>query len=202
MIGLIIGIFVCYLAGSLSSESIVNKLSSLAAGKRDAGGGSSRLYKLLLGCGCMSSALIDALKGFLAIWLARFSLLPDFLLPLVSALYASSAVIGCCFPVFSKFKSDNKCTAVMLGILLALAPQAAFIAALLWLAVLLLTRWVSAASLSMAAAAPFLVYAFGYGLWYALLSAAAGLTVAFRYRDGIERLLNGREEHISLNILK
>lgn len=199
MLGLIIGIIVCYLAGSLSSESLAAKLLEKT---KSSGGENSRLYKLLQSCGCMSGALIDVLKGLLAVWLAHFALLPGFLSPLVIALYAAAAAAGCCFPVFSKFKSDNKCAALTLGVLLALAPQAAFMAALLWLAVLLLTRWVSAASLSLAVAAPFMVYAFGYGLWQALLAAALGLLIFVRYRESLARLLSGKEEHISINILK
>ncbi|MBQ7502065.1 glycerol-3-phosphate acyltransferase [bacterium] len=202
MLGLIIGIVVCYLIGSLSSESLGNKLLELSARQKNSEGGNSRLYKLLRCSGGASVIMIDVLKGFAAVWLARISLLPDFLLPMVTALYAVSAAAGCCYPVFSKFKSENKAVAVVLGILLASAPQAAFLCALLWLAVLLLTRWVSAASLSLAAAAPFMVYGFGYGLWPALLAAVLGAAVAFRYRESIGRLLSGKEEHISLNILK
>jgi len=113
-----------------------------------------------------------------------------------AALVAGLCVIlGHMFPVWLGFRG-GKGVATALGVLMALAWPVALVAALIWLAVALYSRYSSLAALiaavGSAAIAPFLA-----DRATALLIAVIALLLILRHRANIRRLIAGRESRIS-----
>jgi glycerol-3-phosphate acyltransferase PlsY len=131
------------------------------------------------------------LKGVIPVLAARW-LSND---SLVISLAALAAFLGHLFPVFFRFHG-GKGVATALGLFAAISPLLALMLVATWLAVALVFRFSSLAALVSAILAP--VYAW----WipgqpdYALLALVLALTLFWRHRDNIRRLLNGTESRI------
>src|SRR3990170_558551 len=91
--------------------------------------------------------VLDAGKGFLAVWLA-WRYWPD-----AAPLAALGAVLGHCFPVWLKFKG-GKGVATALGVCLGLGWPIGLAYAVVWLGMLAMTRISSLGGMSSAVAAP------------------------------------------------
>jgi glycerol-3-phosphate acyltransferase PlsY len=147
---------------------------------------------------------LDFAKGALPAWLAG-SLTPgedDRLPPDTLAVVAGvSAFLGHLFPVYLRFRG-GKGVATGAGVIAVLVPKVAAVVLLTWLLVLLLSRYVSLASLTAAAVL------FGLRLWWApapwdrdhfvvtiFCAVGAGL-VFLRHQSNIRRLLRGAEHRI------
>ena len=103
-------------------------------------------------------------------------------------------MLGHAFPVWLGFKG-GKGVATGGGVLLAAAWWLGLGAALVWLAVAVVTRISSAAAMAACAAAP--VIAAVAGRWdLALFSAGIAALVAWRHKANIARLLAGTEPRI------
>jgi glycerol-3-phosphate acyltransferase PlsY len=132
------------------------------------------------GLGALTFAL-DALKGFLAVAMARdliLAALPDW--PPIAELYwqgspamrldtaasiaALAAVLGHIFPVWLRFKG-GKGVATAFGVLLQLAPLAALIGLLVFVVTVLLSRYVSLASILAAITIPLAALLLPTGAW-------------------------------------
>jgi glycerol-3-phosphate acyltransferase PlsY len=147
--------------------------------------------------------LLDAAKGFLAVWLAEHFSSGN----VRNAVYAGlAAILGHIFPIWLKF-SGGKGVATALGVFLAICWQAIVAAVLLFLLVAFFWRYISLASISAAAALPLLVY-----LLYAprhapptsvsLSTLVAAVLVILKHRDNIERLIRGTEPRFTASSKK
>src|SRR5690606_28516631 len=95
----------------------------------------------------VATLLLDAAKGFLAVWLAwRW-------LPEVAGLAALGAVLGHCFPLWLGFKG-GKGVATTLGVCLGIWWPVGLAYAAVWLALLAATRISSLSGMAAAVAAP------------------------------------------------
>ncbi|MFN7887891.1 MAG: glycerol-3-phosphate 1-O-acyltransferase PlsY, partial [Betaproteobacteria bacterium] len=138
----------------------------------------------------------DALKGAVAVWLARhFG--PGFGLgPFAFACVGAAAFLGHLYPVFFRFQG-GKGVATFLGVLLALNFWIGLAACAVWLAVAAGFRYSSLASLTAAVSAP-LVYALAYGLGDSVVwpLAAMAALLLWRHRENIAKLRAGTESKI------
>jgi glycerol-3-phosphate acyltransferase PlsY len=138
---------------------------------------------------------LDALKGWLAVWLAR-----DFLQAGDSWTVGAgmAAVVGHVFSPWLNFRG-GKGVATSAGVLLGLAPAVLFWTAGLWGVTFAAKKTVSVASLLAATAFPFLVMWLEPGrpalLWAAWALAAL---VWYRHRDNLQRLRQGVENSFDL----
>ena len=98
----------------------------------------------------MATLLLDLLKGYAAVMLARHIAPADYDLAVVAAV---AAVLGHVFPVWLRFRG-GKGVATALGVFLALVPLAALISLGVFAVIVLLTRYVSLASIIAAAVMP------------------------------------------------
>lgn len=186
-----------YLLGSVSFAVVVSRLFGLAD-PRSYGSGNPGATNVLRS-GSKAAALLtllgDAAKGALAVWLVRrFG--PQFGLGEATAAWAGAAAfIGHLYPVFFRFQG-GKGVATFLGVILVVNPWLGLIACALWLLVAGFFRYSSAASISAAAAAPF-VQAFLWG-FDAVLAAVTVMTLllVFRHQQNIANLLAGKERKI------
>lgn len=141
--------------------------------------------------------LLDAVKGFVPA-----ALFPRVLAAVTGAdvgaghalLFGCLAIVGHNWPVFLRFKG-GKGIATSAGALLGFAPLELGVGALTWLALFLLTRYVSVASIAAALAIPVAGWIHG-GMDKPLLPgvlSGLGLVAVLRHRSNIRRLLNGTE---------
>lgn len=130
----------------------------------------------------------DALKGFLGAYLA-FRFLGTSPLFLIAAFLV---VVGHDWSCFLRFRG-GKGVATTLGVLFFLSWQVALLCFLVWIFVVVLTRYSSLGSLSGAAAMPILLFLFhrpSVFVWWGIPAAAC---VFVKHKDNIFRLIQGKE---------
>jgi glycerol-3-phosphate acyltransferase PlsY len=135
--------------------------------------------------------LLDAVKGTAAVWIA-YAIAPTY--PLMS-LAALCAVLGHMFPVWLKFRG-GKGVATGLGSFVVIAPKAVLVAVGIFIAVVVIFRYVSLGSIVAVAFFPLLVYemhAYGNAPMALALMAATSLLITARHHQNIRRLLAGTE---------
>ena len=130
-------------------------------------------------------------KGLAAVLIVR-AVWPDE--PALPALAALAAVLGHMFPVWLRFRG-GKGVATTLGVLVGLAWPVGLFAALIWLAVALVSRYSSLSALVAAALAPPAMWYVANGFDAAVVLAISVL-VWVRHHENIRRLLRGEEPKI------
>ena len=111
----------------------------------------------------------------------------------VGVLAGSAAMLGHARPVWLGFKKGGKMVATAGGVTLAVAPLAAGICLLVWLAIFVLCRYASLASLATAVALPVLCLLLGEPWPTVIFATAASLAVIVLHRQNVRRLLEGTE---------
>lgn len=136
--------------------------------------------------------VLDALKGLAAaaIGLALGG-------EVGAMLAAFGVVLGHDFPVFLNFRG-GKGIASTTGIFLFLFPLPALGAVLLFILIVLVSRWVSLGSLVFVSCVLVYVLATGQPAPYAVLAAGLTLFAFMRHSANIQRLLRGEENRLSL----
>ncbi len=186
--------FLALAGGYLLGSVPFGLLLAMAAGKgdiREIGSGNIGATNVLrTGSKGLAAAtlLLDGAKGFFAVWLA-WRYLPD-----VAPLAALGAVLGHCFPVWLKFKG-GKGVATTLGVCLGLAWPVGLAYAVVWLAMLAITRISSVGGMSAVVAAP--IAAAGLGLLDLVpVLTAIAVIVVWLHRENIARLRAGTEPKV------
>jgi glycerol-3-phosphate acyltransferase PlsY len=139
--------------------------------------------------------LLDAAKGAAAVLVAR--LLTDNLIVVMTA--GLAAIAGHVYPAWIGFRG-GKGVAASAGVFVMLAPLATAIAALVFVATIFVTRFISAGSIAGAlalAAATLVGNAPGPVVVGAIVAA---LLVMHRHRDNVSRLIAGTERRIGMRL--
>jgi acyl phosphate:glycerol-3-phosphate acyltransferase len=142
--------------------------------------------------------LLDVLKGCSAVYcggLLGVMLAPEAQLRNMQALAALFAVLGHVFPVWLGFKG-GKGVATGFGVFLVAAPTAALAAIAVFALILLLTRYVSLASILGAASFPFFAWILVRGdrpPFFIAVQFAVSLIIIAKHHQNIRRLLAGTE---------
>jgi glycerol-3-phosphate acyltransferase PlsY len=150
--------------------------------------------------------VLDALKGFAAVMLARTLLPQYFPADPTTALYATylagvAAFIGHCFPIWLGFKG-GKGVATMIGVLFALSWQVGAIFCLVWLLIAFTQKISSVSALTAAVTAPIFAYVAFLMNWvregviFSAVVALLSILLIVRHRANIARLLAGTEPKI------
>lgn len=132
--------------------------------------------------------LLDAGKGAVAV-LGAEALAPGF-----GTLASVGAFYGHIFPVWLNF-NGGKGVATLLGLALIMCWPAGLIALAVWLVAAMGTRYSSVGGMTAAVAAPVAAGFFGRAD-LSLIFLAFALTVLWRHRANLERLLQGTEPRI------
>lgn len=179
-----------YLLGSVPFGLILTRLTG-AGDLRSIGSGNIGATNVLrTGNKGLAAAtlLLDAAKGFVAVWLAARWF------PGAMPIAALAAVAGHCFPVWLRFKG-GKGVATTLGVTLSLAWPVGLAYAGVWLAMLGLTRISSLSGMSAALAAPLAAWLTGRGELVTMLILIAVLVI-WLHRENIARLRAGTEPRV------
>lgn len=190
-------VIAAYLIGSLSFAVIVSKFYGMDD-PRTYGSGNPGATNVLRSGKKKAAALTllgDALKGLLAVLLARCLQDSLGLSDNTIALVAVAALAGHMWPVFFGFKG-GKGVATALGVLLALSWPTALVCAAIWLIMAFGLKISSLAALTATVVSPIVAYFFmPHGSWVWATVAIAAL-VLYRHKSNIRNLLEGKESKI------
>ncbi len=189
MLETVLLLLVSYLIGSIPTGYILGKvlkgidIRTLGSGNI----GATNVWRALGPVPALAALAGDITKGIVAVLLGRHFGPPGFELAT-----AAAALIGHGWSVFLRFRG-GKMIATLLGVLLMLPPVGIAVAAVIWLSLTALTRYVSLASMTAAVAVPIAFAATGADLELVLFTAAAAAVVVYKHRDNIARLIDGTE---------
>ena len=191
---------IAYLIGSIPFGYLIVKLTRGADVRATGSGGTgatnvSRRAGKVAG---VATLVLDALKGAVAILITR-GLLNDG--PRAShgwwvVATAVAVIIGHIFPVWLGFRG-GKGVATAAGVFLIIGPFALLCAGVVFLAVVLITRYVSLGSIVAAATIPVFVWVSGLGAPEVTGAVAGALLIIFAHRANIGRLIGGTESKFS-----
>jgi glycerol-3-phosphate acyltransferase PlsY len=117
----------------------------------------------------------------------------DALRGIIPGLYgAVGAILGHAFPVFMKFRG-GKSIACGLGMIFAIDPLLAGILIGIALIIILLTRFLSLASINSSILFPFMIWMFGFELEAIIVCICIGIFLTYKHKDNISRMLKGTE---------
>ncbi|WP_369799162.1 MULTISPECIES: glycerol-3-phosphate 1-O-acyltransferase PlsY [Eikenella] len=186
-----------YLIGSLSFAVIVSKFYGLDD-PRSYGSGNPGATNVLRSGRKKAAALTllgDALKGLVAVLLARWLQSYFGLADEVVAAVAVAVLVGHMWPLFFGFKG-GKGVATALGVLLALSWPVALICAAVWLMMAFGLKISSLAALTATVISPLAaMFLVQQPSWQAAIAVIAAL-VLLRHRSNIQNLLSGKESKI------
>ena len=190
-------VIAAYLIGSLSFAVIVSKYYGMDD-PRTYGSGNPGATNVLRSGKKKAAALTllgDALKGLVAVVLARCLQDALNLSDITIAAVAVAALVGHMWPLFFGFKG-GKGVATALGVLLALSPATALVCAAIWLVMAFGFKVSSLAALVATVAAPLVAFwLMPYPSW-ALATVVIAVLVLYRHKSNIQNLLQGKEGKI------
>ncbi|MGN6978051.1 glycerol-3-phosphate 1-O-acyltransferase PlsY [Neisseria sp. Marseille-Q5346] len=193
----VLAIIAAYLIGSLSFAVIVSKYYGMDD-PRTYGSGNPGATNVLRSGKKKAAALTllgDAVKGLVAVILARCLQDALNLSDATIALVAIAALVGHMWPIFFSFKG-GKGVATALGVLLALSPATALLCTLVWLVMAFGFKVSSLAALVATVCAPiFAFFMMPHASWaWAIVFIAA--LVLYRHKSNIQNLIQGKESKI------
>lgn len=190
-------VIAAYLIGSLSFAVIVSKYYGMDD-PRTYGSGNPGATNVLRSGKKKAAALTllgDALKGLVAVVLARCLQDALNLSDITIAAVAVAALVGHMWPLFFSFKG-GKGVATALGVLLALSPATALVCAAIWLVMAFGFKVSSLAALAATVAAPLVAFwLMPYPSW-AWATVVIAVLVLYRHKSNIQNLLQGKEGKI------
>ncbi len=190
-------VIAAYLTGSLSFAVIVSKYYGMDD-PRTYGSGNPGATNVLRSGKKKAAALTllgDALKGLVAVVLARCLQDALNLSDITIAAVAVAALVGHMWPLFFGFKG-GKGVATALGVLLALSPATALVCAAIWLVMAFGFKVSSLAALAATVASPLVAFwLMPYPSW-AWATVVIAVLVLYRHKSNIQNLLQGKEGKI------
>jgi len=200
---LILIVIAAYLIGSFSTAVWLGKIffnTDVRQSGSKSAGATNTIRVLGLKAGLLV-LFVDALKGWLAIYVARsFDIdMNEQWHALFMVVVSIAVVIGHVFPVFTSFKG-GKGVATLMGVALALFPYELLILLGIFLVVFLISRYVSLASMTAAVCFPFISYFIfnTHELAYIAFAIFVALFVPITHIKNIKRLIKGEEMKMSL----
>jgi len=182
-----------YLVGSIPTGYLlyrkIKKQDIRKFGSRNIG--ATNLLRLTNKKTALCAALLDVLKGFVPVFLS-FYLFDDLFLSLICGFLA---VFGHCFPIYIKFKG-GKGVATTVGVYLALSLPSLLVLVVVFVTIILITKYVSLGSVLSVMTLPISALIFGYENHFIYFGVILLVLIAFRHRENIQRLIQGQERKL------
>jgi len=195
---------ICYIIGSLSPAVFLSRKFAgydiRTKGSKNAG--STNVFRVMGAKFGIINFILDLLKGLLPTLLAKYIATELGLhVELAMVCAASGIVLGHAFPIFSRFKG-GKCVASSAGLLIAFNPIFTIIIIVLAITAIVITRYVSAASITVFLVYPIAAWIFPlangltehYTLLFKVFLSCLGALILFLHRENIKRLIKGEEK--------
>jgi len=190
---------ISYLIGSIPNGLIIGRtfcnVDIRQFGSKNIG--ATNAFRVLGAKPAAAVLLTDAAKGIAGVYLGTY-LVGTPMAELVGGVFA---IIGHNWSAFLKFQGGRG-VATGLGVIAMLVPQVTVCVFAVWLVVVLITRYVSLASIIAAFLVPigmWLVHVQNEVFYFGMIAA---LFVIFRHKPNIERLLKGEELKIKAGSTK
>jgi glycerol-3-phosphate acyltransferase PlsY len=193
-----VAVLLAWLIGGIPFGWIIVQLMT-GSDIRAAGSGNIGATNVLRTAGPLPGVLtllLDAAKGFFAVWLA--ARLTGGSVHWMS-LAALAALLGHAFPVWLRFKG-GKAVATFIGAFAYLTPLPLAAVLLLFVLVVAWTRYLSLGSVIAAGLFPIACWMILHSAWPVLLAAwGAAALIVWRHRDNMERIRAGNERVFRFN---
>jgi glycerol-3-phosphate acyltransferase PlsY len=188
---------VAYVIGSIPFGVVVGKVFYHVDVREHGSGnvGTTNVFRVL---GKKAGAVVlvcDMLKGFIPAFIAASFLRETD--PWLVIFIAAAPVVGHMYSIFLKGRG-GKGVATGAGVVLALVPIAFAVIAVVWVLLILITRYVSLASLVATVLVPVFVFARGDPLPYMIAAVLVTIVIYWAHRGNIKRLLSGTENRVKL----
>lgn len=201
----IIFLTLAYLIGSIPTAVLVSKhffgIDIREHGSGNAGATNS--FRIMGKKAGIFVMLIDMLKGVLAVnlvhltaldWDLQRELIVNFQIGL-----GMCAILGHVFPIWAGFRG-GKGVATLFGMILGIHPQVALALVVVFMVMLLVTKYVSLSSITASLAFPLLLFFFftEQEVLYKIFAIATACLVVLTHHKNINRLLQGNESQVRL----
>jgi len=188
----LIAVIVAYLVGGIPFGLLIVKLKT-GADVRESGSGNIGATNVLRTSGTLAGILtliLDAAKGVLAVWLADILTHGDVFHMSCAAL---AVLLGHAFSPYLKF-TGGKGVASFLGAFGYLTPIPTLVVTLIFILVVVMTRYLSLGSIVGAALFPFACFIILHPDWPVLAAAlGAAILILWRHAGNIARIREGTE---------
>jgi len=183
-----------YLIGAIPVGYLVGRAFGGMDIRRHGSGniGTTNVLRTLGRLPAILTLLGDVAKGYGAVAIARA------VVGETSAAVAACgalAVVGNCWPIYLGFRG-GKGVATALGAFLGLMPLVTVPAAVVWLLIVAVSRYVSLGSILAAVSVPVGALLWRYPAALVLAGAVVAAVIVARHRDNIARLLSGTEPRL------
>jgi len=180
-----------YVLGSIPFGYLAGKLYKIDI--RQYGSGNIGFTNAMRVIGVFPAAFVlffDALKGFLSAWYGLHLGGEN-----TAVLGALAAMAGHNWPFTLKFKGGRG-VATGLGIILFITPKITLVAVIIWLGIVILTRYVSLGSIMAAIFVPIAMILVNKPLPFIVFAVIGASLVVIRHTANIKRLMQGKENKI------
>ncbi|MDF7807352.1 glycerol-3-phosphate 1-O-acyltransferase PlsY [Pontiellaceae bacterium B12219] len=181
-----------YLFGAVPFGLLVARSRGVDIRKQGSGNiGATNVFRVIGKGWGIFTLVLDALKGFIPAFF--FPMLGNLADPIYGVLFGFAAIIGHTFPVYLKFKG-GKGVATSAGMLLGVAPVAMGIGLFFFVITVVISRYVSLASIVAAIAVAITVWFEGDKVMIVkVVLTVMAILIVWLHRANIKRLLNGTE---------
>ena len=204
---LIVGGILAYFIGSIPTAVWFGKLIHGVDVREHGSGnpGATNTFRVLGKRAGTIVMLVDIAKGLLATFLAtlllRMGIIPEDKLIITKLVFGMIAVFGHIFPVFIRFKG-GKGVATLMGMMIGIQPVVALFSALVFLVILLTTKYVSLSSMFGALSFPLmLIFIPRFNTGEPILVMFGfflALVVIWSHHKNVKRLIQGEENKTHL----
>ena len=186
-----------YLIGSLSFAVIVSRALGMADPRTYGSGNPGATNVLRSGnkLAAILTLLLDALKGFIPVFLVQQFGAAYGLHEGTAALVGLAAFLGHLWPVFFKFQG-GKGVATAAGVLLGINPWLGLATLATWVIIAVFFRYSSLAAIVAAVFAPFYQLLIWGGGPLAITVTVMGLLLVWRHMANIQKLMKGTESKL------
>lgn len=207
MLELLIKILLAYALGNVLGGDVLGRFRRVDLRSEGSGNvGATNAFRSQGALFAVGVLLIDIVKAVIAVWLVpllpwfggdAMSTAPDSNLTVwLSVACGAAVILGHCYPVLHGFKG-GKGVACMVGVVLGLVPALFPWLILVWVLLLVLTGYVSLASIVAVAVLLLLVIGHGLSLPIVVFVAALLAFIVFTHRSNVGRLLAGNESRFA-----
>lgn len=193
----IILLIAAFVLGSIPFGIITAKVKGIDLKKVGSGNiGATNVLRSLGRWPAVITLLGDILKGTLAVAIGKYSGVE----PLYEGLIGIAAILGHNFSIFLGFKG-GKGVATSLGVLLMYTPNVALVTLIVWIGVVLFTKYSSLGAIVSFALLPLNIMLFDFqDKTKFFISILISLFIIIRHKDNIKRLMKGTERKIGQHV--
>ena len=188
----------CYLLGSIPFGYIVGKLFKKIDIRELGSGniGATNVFRIL-GPSLASLVLVgDIGKGIFSIYLVQYLNIDNLLIITIAGL---AVICGHDWSLFLGFKG-GKGIATTFGVVFALNPTISILAVVVWVVVMIITRYASLSSILAVISIMIFTILFKQPYEYIVLGAIIIILSIFKHKENIKRLKSGKERKIGEKI--